>query len=232
MRSITAIAFLLTAGLALGADPPQKADPIVLIKTTWGDVKVELFEADAPKTVANFIDLAEARKPSKGVDGRFQKRNFYDGLVFHRVLKDFMIQGGCPSGTGTGDPGYKFEDEINADSLGLNKLTLRQSPQAIGPRRPLPEQYDWTVKRWYESQGYRYITTGKSHKAERGIIAMANSGPNSNGSQFFINQVDTPWLDGKHTVFGKVIDGMDVVDKIANTALNGQVRITSIRLVQ
>ena len=123
------------------------------IHTNHGAVEVELFDGDAPKTVENFRKLA--------ADG------FYDGIVFHRVIKDFMIQGGCPQGTGTGGPGYTFEDEINP------------------------------------------------HKVVRGALAMANAGPNTNGSQFFIvTAAECPWLDGKHTVFGQVSDGLDVVDKL------------------
>ena len=126
------------------------------LQTSAGPVTVELFDGDAPKTVANFRKLSE--------DG------FYDGLTFHRVIRDFMIQGGCPEGTGTGGPGYTFEDEIN------------------------------------------------DHKVVRGALAMANSGPNTNGSQFFIVTTDAaPWLDGKHTVFGEVTDGMDVVSSIEGT---------------
>ena len=125
--------------------------------TNHGDIVLELFDEDAPKTVGNFRRLAE--------DG------FYDGLIFHRVIPDFMIQGGCPEGTGTGGPGYTFEDEFN------------------------------------------------DHKVVRGALAMANAGPNTNGSQFFIVTTEAaPWLDGKHTVFGEVTDGMDVVDKIEHAA--------------
>src|SRR6187397_2618587 len=125
------------------------------LHTNHGKIDVEFFDEDAPKTVDNFRKLAR--------DG------FYDGLIFHRVIKDFMIQGGCPQGTGTGGPGYTFEDEIN------------------------------------------------SHKVVRGALAMANAGPNTNGSQFFIVTVDqAPWLDGKHTVFGKVTSGQDVADAISN----------------
>src|SRR3954454_24099499 len=121
--------------------------------TNHGDIKLELFDDDAPKTVQNFRDLA-----GKG---------FYDGLIFHRVIPDFMIQGGCPLGTGTGDPGYKFEDEFN------------------------------------------------DHKVVRGALAMANAGPNTNGSQFFIVTIPAAdWLDGKHTVFGEVSTGMEAVDAI------------------
>jgi cyclophilin family peptidyl-prolyl cis-trans isomerase len=124
------------------------------LHTSEGSIEVELFAEDAPKTVENFTKLAG--------------EGFYDGLVFHRVIPDFMIQGGCPEGTGTGGPGYQFEDEFNA------------------------------------------------HKVERGALAMANAGPNTNGSQFFIVTTDSaPWLDGKHTVFGKVTGGQDVADRIS-----------------
>ena len=130
------------------------------MRTTEGVIVFELFDDDAPETVANFKKLAT--------------EGFYDGLIFHRVIKDFMIQGGCPTGTGTGDPGYKFDDEIN------------------------------------------------EHKVVRGALAMANSGPNTNGSQFFVVTIDAaPWLDGKHTVFGEVTDGMDVVDRIEGAPTKG-----------
>ena len=122
--------------------------------TTQGVIELELYDEDAPKTVGNFVDLAG--------------QGYYDSLTFHRVIPDFMIQGGCPRGDGTGGPGYEFEDEPNA------------------------------------------------HRVARGALAMANRGPNTNGSQFFIVTVDeAPWLDGKHTVFGRVTSGMDVVDKIS-----------------
>jgi peptidyl-prolyl cis-trans isomerase B (cyclophilin B) len=124
--------------------------------TNHGAIQLELFDEDAPKTVENFRKLAG--------DG------FYDGVIFHRVIKDFMVQGGDPTGTGTGGPGYTFEDEFN------------------------------------------------DHKVERGALAMANAGPNTNGSQFFIVTTDAaPWLDGKHTVFGRVTDGMEAVDSIEGT---------------
>jgi peptidyl-prolyl cis-trans isomerase B (cyclophilin B) len=133
------------------------------MSTSHGDITLELFDEDAPKTVQNFRELSE--------------KGFYDGLVFHRVIKDFMIQGGCPQGTGTGGPGYTFEDEIN------------------------------------------------QHKVVRGALAMANAGPNTNGSQFFIVTLEaTPWLDGKHTVFGQVTDGMDVVDKLEGLPTDGRDR--------
>ena len=126
------------------------------MQTNQGAIEIELFDDDAPKTVENFKKLAN--------DG------FYNGVIFHRVIPDFMVQGGDPTGTGTGGPGYQFEDEFN------------------------------------------------DHKVERGALAMANAGPNTNGSQFFIVTAEaTPWLDGKHTVFGKVTSGMEVVDTIEQT---------------
>src|SRR5438046_6007669 len=125
-----------------------------IIQTNHGAIQLELYPDDAPKTVDNFVKLAN--------DG------FYDKVIFHRVIPDFMIQGGDPTGTGSGGPGYTFEDEFN------------------------------------------------DHKVERGALAMANAGPNTNGSQFFIVTTEAPpWLDGKSTVFGRVTDGMDVVDKIS-----------------
>jgi peptidyl-prolyl cis-trans isomerase B (cyclophilin B) len=126
-------------------------------ETSKGNIRTRLFPEDAPLTVLNFVNLAQ--------------RGYYDGLKFHRVIADFMIQGGCPLGTGTGDPGYKFKDEF---------------------------------------------TRKLKHDAP-GKLSMANAGPNSNGSQFFITHVPTPWLDGKHTIFGEVVDASDqgVVDKIA-----------------
>jgi cyclophilin family peptidyl-prolyl cis-trans isomerase len=136
------------------------------MNTSKGTIELSLFDEDAPKTVGNFAKLAH--------DG------FYDGLIFHRVISGFMIQGGCPQGTGTGGPGYTFEDEINP------------------------------------------------HRVVRGALAMANAGPNTNGSQFFIvTAEECPWLDGKHTVFGEVTAGMDVVDAIEASETDGRDRPTA-----
>jgi cyclophilin family peptidyl-prolyl cis-trans isomerase len=134
-----------------------------VMQTSEGDITLELFDEDAPKTVGNFKQLAG--------------QGFYDGLIFHRIIPDFMIQGGCPEGTGTGGPGYTFEDEIN------------------------------------------------QHKVVRGALAMANAGPDTNGSQFFIvTAEECPWLDGKHTVFGQVTGGHDVVDRIGSTSTDARDR--------
>lgn len=257
------------------ADEPKEeapANPKVLIKTNQGNIELELFEKAAPKTVANFIGLAEGTKEfTDPKTSEKVKRHYYDGLTFHRVIPDFMIQGGCPLGTGSGDPGYKFEDEINADALGLGDelavpngqphphLLIRSQSQfqsqilsplfqklGIENQEDLNKRIDevrgametLTLKEAYEGMGYVFQSGLPSEKPMRGVIAMANSGPNTNGSQFFINVADTPHLTGKHTVFGKVVSGMDVADKISKvkTASGAKpqepVIIESIRLVK
>lgn len=239
--------------LALGCEKQIEFDqplndeqnPVVLMQTTSGDIYIELFEKDAPKTVANFIGLAEGTKEFTDPKTKETvKRPFYDGLKLHRVIKNFMMQGGCPLGTGTGDPGYKFEDEINAAALGLDtlKVTQKQSRDVqvyIAKKYNIKSQDDWTANALkiqedmrtigeislvdlYTGVGYDYDSSLHSHNLKRGVIAMANSGPNTNGSQFFINQIDTPWLNGKHTVFGQVVKGMVVVDAICNAPVNKQ----------
>lgn len=250
--AICLLMFILAAGAFADTTPQKKErNPIFVVKTSMGDIQVELFADETPETVRNFIDLAEGTKEfTDPATGKKVKRPFYDGLTFHRVIKNFMLQGGCPKGDGTGDPGYRFEDEINASALGLDKLKAIQpdgrvhaylmvrskqdysrvivmplarsmginSQEAFDARQKELKQRiaSLTLKECYENTGYRYTTTRASHAPLRGVIAMANSGPNTNGSQFFINLVDTPWLSGKHTVFGKVVAGMDVVDTIGN----------------
>ncbi|MDR2122105.1 MAG: peptidylprolyl isomerase [Flavobacteriaceae bacterium] len=142
------------------------------IKTTKGDLLVKFFDHESPVTVANFIGLAEGKIPN---DAKKSGTPFYDGIIFHRVIKNFMIQTGDPQGTGMGGPGYRFEDEKN---------DLKH--------------------------------TGA------GILSMANSGPNTNGSQFFITEVPTPWLDGRHTIFGKVVKGLEIIDTIAGVQTGAQ----------
>lgn len=138
------------------------------IQTTKGAIVVKLYHEATPVTVANFVSLAEGNSPF--VEERFKEKKYYDGIKFHRVIKDFMIQGGDPEGTGRGNPGYKFKDEF-VDSLRHSK---------------------------------------------KGLLSMANGGPKTNGSQFFITHKPTPWLDDKHTIFGEVVIGLDVLDSIAN----------------
>ncbi len=267
------VTFLAIAGLANAQEEKKKKNnPVVLLKTTMGDITLELFEDEAPKTVKNFLDLAEGRKEFKDPkSGKKVTQPFYDGLAFHRIIDNFMIQGGCPLGSGTGGPGYNFEDEINAESLGLDKLKVideKGSPHKwlllrsqqdfqrniIGPlcqKMGIKSQEDFnsrkkelqervnnlTIKEAYENMGYKFDASRPSHKPLKGVLAMANSGPNTNGSQFFINLVDTPWLTGKHTVFGKVIKGMDVIEKMGKVAVGPgskpkeAVKIISIRSV-
>jgi len=142
------------------------------LRTTYGTVTVRLFPDHAPKTVRNFVDLAEGSREWTDPRTRRPGGRLYDGTIFHRVIPDFMIQGGDPLGTGTGGPGYKFADEFHPD---------------LAFDRPY-------------------------------LLAMANAGPGTNGSQFFITTAATPWLNRKHTIFGEVVDGSDVVDEISRTA--------------
>ena len=235
----------------------EQPNPIYTIKTSMGSIDVELFARAAPKTVANFIGLAEGSKEfTDSKTGDKVKRPFYDGLIFHRVIKDFMIQGGCPLGSGTGGPGYRFEDEIDASRLGLDKLKAmdaRGRPHpilmirsradfqrhilqplfkklGIGSQEDLNRRQgevrqslaEATVKFVLENMGYQYNAKGSPHPPNRGALAMANSGPNTNGSQFFINLVDAKWLTGKHTVFGRVVNGIEIVDKIGGVAVDQQ----------
>jgi peptidyl-prolyl cis-trans isomerase A (cyclophilin A) len=148
----------------------RPAGTYAIFETSQGNIVIKLLEKEAPKTVENFVGLAEGTKEfTNEKTGKKEKRPFYDGLVFHRVIPDFMIQGGCPHGSGMGGPGYKFADEFHP--------SLKH--------------------------------------AKPGKLSMANSGPNTNGSQFFITVAATPWLDNRHTIFGEVVEGQDVANKIS-----------------
>ncbi len=199
--------------------------PQVDIVTDKGTIRCTLFADEAPKTVANFIALADGTKEWKDPKtGEKKTAPFYDGLTFHRVIPGFMIQGGCPLGDGRGGPGYSFQDEINARSLGLDKEMVQlQNMQTV------------SLQQAYESVGYVYnATLPPSHRPLKGMLAMANAGPNTNGSQFFINLEDTPHLTGKHTVFGEVTSGQDIVAAIgakATTPGGPTVKILRIRSV-
>ena len=150
-----------------------------VFETSEGPIVCRLFDKEAPKTVENFVGLAEGtREFTDEKSGKKEKRPFYNGLVFHRVIPQFMIQGGCPHGSGVGGPGYKFADEFHS--------TLRHS--------------------------------------KPGRLSMANSGPNTNGSQFFITVAPTPWLDNKHTIFGEVIEGQEVAERISRMPRDAQDR--------
>ncbi len=157
----------------------RPAGTYAIFETSQGNIVVRLLEKEAPKTVENFVGLAEGTK--EFTDERThkkEKRPFYDGLTFHRVIPDFMIQGGCPQGTGMGGPGYKFADEFHP--------SLKHS--------------------------------------KAGKLSMANAGPGTNGSQFFITVAATPWLDNKHTIFGEIVEGQDVADKISKLQRDGSDR--------
>jgi len=157
----------------------RPAGTYAIFETTQGNIVVKLLEKEAPKTVANFIGLAEGTKEfTNELTGQKEKRPYYDDLTFHRVIPDFMIQGGCPRGDGRGGPGYTFADEFHPS---LN------------------------------------------HSA-KGKLSMANAGPNTNGSQFFITVAPTPWLDNRHTIFGEVVEGQDVADKISKLPRDGNDR--------
>jgi peptidyl-prolyl cis-trans isomerase A (cyclophilin A) len=157
---------------------PRQPGTYAIFNTSEGTVVCRLFEREAPKTVANFVELAEGKRDwTHPVSGKKSKERLYDGTIFHRVIPNFMIQGGDPAGTGFGGPGYQFEDETN----------------------------------------------GSPHKFDKpGKLAMANAGPNTNGSQFFITVAPTQWLTGKHTIFGELVEGQDVVEKIVNVPRNRQ----------
>ena len=172
------VIFLLFAAMTLQAQTSKSGDGIFAeMETSKGKIVLQLEYQKTPITVANFIALAEGTNPFVNLD-KFKNKPFFDGIIFHRVIKDFMIQGGDPLGNGSGDPGYKFKDEI---------------------------------------------TDLKHNKG--GILSMANSGAATNGSQFFITHKETPWLDGKHTVFGHVVTGMDVVNKIEQNDVINKVKI-------
>jgi peptidyl-prolyl cis-trans isomerase A (cyclophilin A) len=173
MNRLVAIAGLIAALYCAGETQAQgaKGPVYATLKTSMGDIVILLFEDKAPKTVANFIELATGTKEWTDPKTKEKvKRPLYNGTIFHRVIPGFMIQGGDPLGNGTGGPGYRFEDEFHSD--------LKHS--------------------------------------KAGILSMANAGPNTNGSQFFITFKATPWLDGRHSVFGEVVKGKNVVDAIGN----------------
>src|SRR6478752_1506268 len=164
---------LLSTSIGPAAESPEKRGPLyATLKTSMGDIVIQLFEDKAPKTVANFIGLVSGtREWTDPKTGEKVKQPLYNGLIFHRVIAGFMIQGGDPLGTGTGGPGYKFGDEFHP----------------------------------------------KLRHSKAGLLSMANAGPGTNGSQFFITLAPTTWLDNKHSIFGEVVEGMDVVEKIGST---------------
>ncbi len=224
---------------------------IAIMKTSLGDIEIELLSDIAPNTVANFVGLATGTKEWTDPKSKKQvKRPYYDGLTFHRVIPNFMIQGGCPLGTGTGGPGYSFEDEVYKEfteikgEINDNATAKKVADELIlgflRSQQQKGQEFDKELMGMYNSAGKKDYTEIKKHTVEYflkktgkkslkvgsgllasvdyGTLCMANSGPNTNGSQFFIvsKKGGTSWLDGKHTVFGKVLKGMDIVHKIEN----------------
>lgn len=271
MKKLIITLFITFAGLL---HAQEAKNPVVTMVTSHGSVTIELLQKSAPLTVKNFLGLAEGTQEFIDAKGKKVKKPFYDGLIFHRVIDNFMIQGGCPLGTGTGEPGYKFKDEINANSLGIDKMKVIDEtkgfhdylrvypPQKIQQMITQPiftklgidsqakldakqKEFEaeikkatqtYSLKDLYTGMGYKYDEKLTSYPMKAGFLAMANSGPNTNGSQFYINLKDNHYLDGKHTVFGKVISGMEVVQKIAKVKVGARdkpveaVKIISIRL--
>ncbi len=226
-----------------GVEIMNENNPIARINTNMGEIVIELYEDAAPNTVANFVSLAEG--------------GFYKDVIFHRVIKGFMAQGGDPTGTGTGGPGYRFADEINAIALGLDKEKEIGQSQMQAAQREVFQKYgvdsqeklnelvaeigeEKLMKEIMDaanalatgaskmdglmSDGYSFDDSLPSVPVAYGTIAMANAGPNTNGSQFFINHKDNFFLNGKHTAFGMVIEGMDVIDRICNLPTDGRDR--------
>jgi peptidyl-prolyl cis-trans isomerase A (cyclophilin A) len=234
----------------------KESNPIAVIETSMGTITVELYRHAAPNTVANFISLARGEKEFTDADGKPAKRPYYDGLIFHRVIPNFMIQGGDIKGNGTGGPGYQFADEINAKALGLDKIKVSSSPMAMQEVQQVArnevyrklniknqadlnakmkqaealfaaEQAKWkekSLEELYTARGITFTPNLESESNTRGAVSMANAGPNTNGSQFFINVVDNTYLDGKHTVFGRVLAGLDVAEKITKVDRDQQDR--------
>jgi len=261
---ITAILILLTFIAACKSEPsfltrkPVKVNsPLIQyrfarIQTSMGEIKLELHWAAAPNTCLNFATMVN--------------KKYFEGIIFHRVIKDFMIQTGGYTETGYKNSGIKLNDEIDADSLGLNRidvdsayrgrkilkkdidrmigvaLNIKTRAEAAANRgkiRDFEEKVmNWSVKKLFQTLGIVYTKGLPSKKALRGSVAMANRGPDTNGTQFFINVVNTPWLNGKHTVFASVAQGLDIADNISrvNTSKKGKpkktITIISIELLR
>jgi Peptidyl-prolyl cis-trans isomerase (rotamase) - cyclophilin family len=249
------------------------SNPIVLIQTTRGSMLFELFPREAPETVANFLGLADGSKPwIDPFTGEEMQQPFYDGLTFHRVVSGALIQGGSPTGDSHGYPGFLVPDEINAATLGLDRMTVLDTKGEPNPVLGIRSQEDFqegvlkplydsmgitssaqlearvgevdqrlralTVKQLFELRGYRYRDDLVSRAPVRGVIAMASTAPNQNGSQFFITLADADWLLGRHTVFGKIRAGLEVLDAIGRARVDAEGRpqpditILSIRALQ
>tara|TARA_B110000858_G_scaffold198514_1_gene266047 strand:- start:66050 stop:66910 length:861 start_codon:yes stop_codon:yes gene_type:complete len=247
----TALADTSTALLAM--EDPQ--NPLMRISTSKGEMYLELFPAEAPRNVENFIALAEGEKDFMNSDSgeQFQSR-YYNGMRFHRVIPGFIIQAGSPAYNPLGLQVNLLDDEINADALGLDQIAVLNPDGSFADVLNIESKLDFhediltplyarrnisdieavlrrqyqvlealqglSVKSVYENQGYRYDDSLESRPIERGTVAMANSGPNSNGTEFFISLSNAEWLTGKHTVIGRIVEGQEVMDSIGSTAAN------------
>ena len=272
-----AIVISLSAGWIPAEEASEQAAqtyPKVIISTSMGEITAELYPDSAPQSVKIFLELANGQRPWMDPQtNNMVTKPYYDGLIFHRVIDGFMIQGGDPTGTGAGGAGFTFADEFNGVGLGLDKefvlsnggmnqkvaymqqqfmveiVRPRLEAMGLGPQTPEPEvqaafmkvfqelEGTYTLLDFYKELGYQYNSDLIPRKATTGVLAMANRGPNTNSGQFFINLGDTPHLDGKHTVFGKVIAGMEIVQAIGKVETDTQnrpntpVTIQSIRSV-
>ncbi|MDD9960452.1 MAG: peptidylprolyl isomerase [Gammaproteobacteria bacterium] len=231
------------------------SNPLILLSTSTGDIYIELLPNEAPDNVKNFLALAQGEIEfiDPNSNASFQPR-YFDGMQFHRVVPDFVIQAGSPFFNPLGPPDVLISDEINADSLGLDRLPVMDEQGNFNPilnignqeefhevlLKPLfdrlnieteaqmqDRQYEvleilqgLTVKQAYENQGFRYSDNLPTRGISRGVVALANGGPNQNGPEFFIALQDSPWLNGKHTVIGRVVEGIETADAIGNNAVD------------
>lgn len=251
----TPVVELVLNGRPTEVEMEDLRNPLMLLQTNRGDMVVELFPAQAPQTVANFVALAEGNKPFiDPATGQQVQRPYYDGLLIHRVIRGFMIQGGSITGRSTGDPGFSIEDEINAVSLGLDRMPLidetgHPNPvlgirdQAGFSRKVLEPLYadmgidseaalearlgevddrlrSMSLMDYYGLLGYDYSRRFQSRAPVSGVIAMAGGGPDTAGAQFFLTLADAPWLAGKHTVFGRVRAGMEILEAISRVPVD------------
>lgn len=241
----------LNSALAAMEDPSH---PLMLMRTSRGDIYIELFTESAPRNVANFIALAEARVEMFDVNsGQTVQPHYYDGKVFHRVLRNYLVQSGGRGADEDPRPEYTIDDEINARDLGLDDVKVLDVSGAPNEWLNLQDNEDFqsqilvplykklgistaeqletrqfevhkllgemNLRQAFENQGYQFSTRLPALAPVRGSVAMANSGPNTNQSEFFITLVDSPWLAGKTTVIGEVVEGMEIVDRIDQSAV-------------
>ena len=260
LRSLLVLLMLSSSGLATAdlatatAAMESATNPLMLMRTSRGDIYLELFPQAAPRNVANFIALAEARVPLFDIATTSTVTPYYyDGLTFHRILRNYLVQAGAPRAPNAPVPEYLVEDEINARQFGLHEqkvldpfgkphpwLNLADnadfqreilvplyrimgisSPEAVSARQF--EIHDalqsMSLRQAYENQGYRYNDRLVSRDPLRGSVAMTGTGPNTNAAEFFITLVDAPWLAGKATIIGRVVEGMEIVDRIDQAAV-------------